>query len=225
MICAFSNYSDGVARAAGTPKAPVYSLDFFQKSSSAVIGQDDLVELPDLPDALVFQRQPEFAFVIGKEARNVSEAQALDYVFGYMNFSDISARGMPNRRTQFISKGQHSWAPMGPVIVTKDEIPNPQDVRVRLWLNGEQKQDYKTSLMVYSVAEQIAWLSQLVTLKPGTVLSTGTHHLGLSPINEGDVVEIEGDGLERLRFRIKSYGPRKTETWIPGPPAGARPPH
>jgi 2-keto-4-pentenoate hydratase/2-oxohepta-3-ene-1,7-dioic acid hydratase in catechol pathway len=213
-----------VARAADAPKPPLYSLDFFQKSASAVIGHDDLVELPDLPDAMVFQPEPEFAFVIGKQARNVPEAQALDYVFGYMNFSDISARGMPNRRTQFISKGQHSWAPMGPVIVTKDEIPDPQDVRVRLWLNGEQKQDYKTSLMVHPVSAQIAWLSPLVTLQPGDVVSTGTHHLGLSPINEGDVVEIEGDGLERLRFRIKSYGPVKTETWIPGPPQ-ARPQH
>lgn len=211
-LCAFSNYQD---RAEAAPRPPVYTLDFFHKSATSIIGDGDLVELPDLAEATVFQPEPEFAYVIGKRARNVPESQALDYVFGYLNFSDISARGIPNRRTTFLHKSQDTWAPMGPVIVTKDEVPDPQNVRVRLWLNGELKQDYNTSAMTQPVAAQIGWLSQCITLQPGDVISCGTHHVGLSPINEGDRVEVEGDGLERLHFSIKSYGPRKDTLWRP----------
>jgi len=216
-LCAFSNYQD---REQSEPRPPVYSLDFFHKSASSVIGNDDLVELPDLPEALVFQPEPEFAYVMGRRGKNIPEGQALDYVFGYMNFADISARNIPNRRTTFLHKSQDTWAPIGPVIVTKDEVPDPQNVQVRLWLNGEQRQDYNTSAMTQPVAAQIGWLSQCITLQPGDVVSCGTHHVGLSPINEGDVVEVEGHGLERLRFRVKSYGPRKDEFW--GPPGVRR---
>ena len=208
-LCAFSNYLDRE----GAQRPPVYALDFFHKSATSVVGSGDTVELPDLPEALVFQPEPEFAYVIGKRARNVPEAQALDCVFGYMNFADISARNIPNRRTTFLHKAQETWAPMGPVIVTKDEVPDPQNVRVRLWLNGELRQDYNTGAMTQSVAAQIGWLSQQIALQPGDVVSCGTHHVGLSPINEGDQVEVEGDGLERLKFSVKSYGPRKMEKW------------
>lgn len=216
-LCAFSNYQD---REQSEPRPPVYSLDFFHKSASSVIGNDDLVELPDLPEALVFQPEPEFAYVMGRRGKNIPEGQALDYVFGYMNFADISARNIPNRRTTFLHKSQDTWAPMGPVIVTKDEVPDPQNVQVKLWLNGEQRQDYNTSAMTQPVAAQIGWLSQCITLQPGDVVSCGTHHVGLSPINEGDMVEVEGQGLERLRFKVKSYGPRKDEFW--GPPGVRR---
>lgn len=208
-LCAFSNYLDR----AGATRPPVYNLDFFHKCATSIVGTGEVVELPDLPEALVFQPEPEFAYVIGKRARKVSEADALNYVFGYMNFADISARNIPNRRTTFLHKSQETWAPMGPVIVTKDEVPDPQNVRVRLWLNGELRQDYNTESMTHSVAAQIGWLSKQITLQPGDVVSCGTHHVGLSPINEGDRVEIEGQGLERLTFTVKSYGPPKNEKW------------
>jgi 2-keto-4-pentenoate hydratase/2-oxohepta-3-ene-1,7-dioic acid hydratase in catechol pathway len=191
----------------------VYNLDFFHKSATSVTGYGATVELPDLPEALVFQPEPEFAYVIGKRGRNVPEAEALSYVFGYMNFADISARNIPNRRTTNLHKAQESWAPMGPVIVTRDEIPDPQNVQVKLWLNGELRQDYNTGKMTHPVASQISWLSQQITIQPGDVIACGTYHVGLSPINEGDRVEIEGEGLERLKFSIKSYGPPKNEKW------------
>ncbi|HEY3116093.1 MAG TPA: fumarylacetoacetate hydrolase family protein [Chloroflexota bacterium] len=216
-LCAFSNYQD---REQNEPPPPVRTLDFFHKCATSIVGSGATVELPDIPEAKVFQPEPEFAYVIGRKARKVSQAQALDYVFGYMNFSDISARDIPNRRTTFLHKSQETWAPMGPVIVTKDEIPDPQNVRVRLWLNGEQKQDYNTGAMTQPIAAQIQWLSEQITLQPGDLVSCGTHHVGLSPINDGDRVEVEGDGLERLKFSIKSYGPRKDEFW--GPPGVRR---
>ena len=215
-LCCFSNYLD---RQDAT-RPPVYNLDFFHKSASSIIGYGDTVDVPDLQEALVYQPEPEFAYVIGKRGRNIPAAQALDYVFGYMNFVDISARNIPNRRTTFLHKSLYSWAPMGPVITTKDEIPDPQNVRMRLWLNGDLKQDYNTNTMTQSVAVQIPWLSQCIEIQPGNVVSCGTHHLGLSPINDEDVVEVEGDNLGRLRFNVKSHGPRKEAFW--GPP-GLRP--
>jgi len=216
-LCAFSNYQD---RETNEPPPPVYNLDFFHKSASSIIGDGDQVELPDIPEALVFQPEPEFAYIIGRRGRNIPESQALDYVFGYMNFIDISARNIPNRRTTFLHKSQYTWAPMGPVIVTKDEIPDPQKVQVRLWLNGEQRQDYSTGAMTQPVARQINWLSQCIEIAPGNLVACGTHHVGLSPINEGDRVEVEGEGLERLHISVKSYGPAKNEFW--GPPGVRR---
>lgn len=209
-FCAFANYRDRADST--TPPTP---LDYFHKSASSIIGQDETVELPDIPDAIVFQPEPELAYLIGRRGKNVAEADALSYVFGYMNFVDVSARGMPNRRTPFLGKALDTWAPMGPVITTRDEVPDPQKVQMRLWLNGELKQDYNTNAMAHSVATQIAWLSQYVTLMPGDVVSCGVFHVGLTPINDGDAVEVEGQGLERLRFKVKSHGPVKTAHWRP----------
>lgn len=208
VLCAFANYLDREGATRG-------SLDFFHKGGTSVIGSGGTVELPDIPEAVVFQPEPELGYVIGKQAKRVPEAAALDHVFGYLNFVDISGRGIPNRRTTFLSKELDTWAPTGPVIVTRDEVGDPQNMRVRLWINGEQKMDYRTSYMSYSVAEQIAWLTQYVTLSPGDIVSCGVFHVGLSPINDGDAVEMEIEGLERLRFSVKSYGPRKTADWAP----------
>ena len=208
VLCAFANYQDRTE----TLTVP---LDFFYKGPTSVLAPGGTVELPDIPEASVFQPEPELGFVIGRRAKHVKEADALSFVFGYINFIDISAREVPNRRTTFLTKGLDTWAPMGPVITTRDEIPDPQNLRVRLWLNDELKQDYSTAAMTNSVAAQIAWLSQYVTLEPGDVISCGAHHIGLSPINDGDRVAMEVDGLERLEFNVRSHGPRKTAEWRP----------
>ena len=131
------------------------------------------------------------------------------FVFSYDN------RAIPNRRTTFMQKGMDTYAPIGPVIVTKDEVPDPQNLKVRLWLNGDLKQDYNTGEMTHSVAAQIAWLTQYITLMPGDVLACGTHHMGLSPINDGDQVDVEVAGMERLSFSVRSFGERKTAEWRP----------
>jgi len=212
-LCCFSNYQDRVVPLAEKP--PIYGLDFFHKSATSIQGSGGIVELPDLKEAEVFQPEPEFAYVIGKRGRNIPEAEAMDYVFGYTNFVDISARGIPNRRTTFLHKALEGWAPMGPVIVTKDEIVDPQNVMMRLWLNGELKQEYNTETMLHWIAPQTAWLSQCITIQPGDVVSCGVHHAGLQPINDGDRVEVGGEGMERLTFTVKSHGPRKTAHWRP----------
>ena len=208
ILAAFANYQD-------RDQPSTNPLDFFYKGATGIVGDGDTIEVPDIPEALVHQSEPELGYVIGKRAKHVSEADALDYVFGYLNFFDVSNRAIPNRRTTFLQKGLDSYAPIGPVIVTRDEVPDPQDLQVRMWLNEELKQDYSTSQMTYSVAAQIAWLTQYITLMPGDVLCCGVHHVGLSPINDGDRVDMEVEGLERLSLNVRSHGPRKTEEWRP----------
>ena len=209
ILCAFANYQD-------RDQPSTAPLDFFYKGTTGIIGPGDTVEIPDVPEALVHQPEPELGYVIGKKVKHVSEADALDCVFGYINFVDVSNRAVPNRRTTFMQKGMDTYAPIGPVIVTKDEIADPQNLQVKLWLNAELKQDYNTAAMTHSVAAQIAWLTQYITLMPGDVLACGTHHVGLSPINDGDKVDVEVEGLERLSFSVRSLGERKTAEW--GPP-------
>ena len=209
ILCAFANYQD-------RDQPSTAPLDFFYKGSTGIIGPGDTVEIPDVPEALVHQAEPELGYVIGKKVKHVSAADALDCVFGYLNFVDVSNRAVPNRRTTFMQKGMDTYAPIGPVIVTKDEIADPQNLQVKLWLNGELKQDYNTAAMTHSVAAQIAWLTQYIALMPGDVLACGTHHVGLSPINDGDKVDVEVEGLERLSFSVRSLGERKTAEW--GPP-------
>ena len=142
LLCAFANYLDREGAQRG-------NIDFFYKGATSVVGTGTTIEVPDLEGATAYQPEPEFAYVIGMEAKHVAEADAMDYVFGYVNFIDVSCRGLQGRRTTFLHKGIDDWGPMGPAIVTKDEIPDPQDVRVRLWLNEELQQNYSTSAMAY----------------------------------------------------------------------------
>ena len=125
ILCAFANYQD-------RDQPSTAPLDFFYKGSTGIIGPGDTVEIPDVPEALVHQPEPELGYVIGKKVKRVSEADALDCVFGYLNFVDVSNRAVPNRRTTFMQKGMDTYAPIGPVIVTKDEIADPQNLQVKL---------------------------------------------------------------------------------------------
>lgn len=208
ILAAFANYQD-------RDQPSTNPLDFFYKGATAIIGHGDTIEIPDIPEASVHQPEPELGYVIGKRVKHVSQEDALDCVFGYLNFVDVSNRAIPDRRTTFMSKGMDTYAPIGPVIVTKDEVPDPQNLRVRLWLNEELTQEYNTSAMTYSVAAQIAWLTQYITLMPGDVLACGTHHIGLSPVNDGDRIDVEVEGMERLSLNVRSHGPRKTAQWRP----------
>lgn len=208
-LCCFTNYQDRVDEFIQPP------MDFFYKGATAMLGCKGTVELPDIEGVTVFQPEPELGVVIGKKGKHISEQDAMDHVFGYVNFIDVSARGIPQRRTTFLPKGLETWAPLGPVIVTKNDVPDPHALDVRLWINGELKQNYNTGMMVNRINVQIAWLSRFVTLHPGDVIACGTHHQGLSPINDGDHVEMEVAGLERLAVNVRSHGPVKTAHWRP----------
>ncbi|MBM86536.1 MAG: fumarylacetoacetate hydrolase [Rhodospirillaceae bacterium] len=175
----------------------------FHKAPSAIIGDGDTMVLPDIP-ATIFEGEAELALVIGRTAKNISEAEAMDYIFGYMNFIDGSARGLPPDRNVFFQvKSRETFAPIGPFLVTADEIDNPQDLPVKLWVNGEVKQNFNTSDMAHKISELVAWLSSIHTLEVGDIVATGTNHRGLSAFQDGDKVELEVSGLGRLKFNVK----------------------
>ncbi len=186
----------------GTRAAPA-PLNAFHKAPSAVIGPNETMVLPDAP-ATIFEGEAEIAVVIGKRAANVPAAQAMGHVFGYVNFIDGSARGLPPPGNVFFQmKSRDTFAPIGPWIVTADEIADPQKLRVRLSVNGTVKQDFNTSDMAHNIARCIEWVSAIHPLEPGDILATGTNHRGLSSFMDGDTVELEAEGLGKLTIKVR----------------------
>jgi 2-keto-4-pentenoate hydratase/2-oxohepta-3-ene-1,7-dioic acid hydratase in catechol pathway len=178
-------------------------INGFHKASTAIIGNGDTMVLPDVP-ATIFEGEAELALVIGKKASNVSENNAMDHVFGYLNFIDGSARGLPPERNVFFQvKSRATFAPIGPFLVTADEIKDPQNLTVKLWVNGDLKQDFNTNDMAHKIPEAIAWLSSIHTLEPGDLVATGTNHRGLNSFQDGDKVELEVEGLGRLSINVQ----------------------
>ena len=144
------------------------------------------------------------ALVIGKRASNVKAADAMGYVFGYMNFIDGSARGLPPAGNTFYQmKSRDTFAPMGPYIVTADEIKDPQNLQIKLWVNGVLRQDFNTNDMAHKIPRCIEWVSSIHAIEAGDVLATGTNHRGLSGFQDGDVIELETEGLGRLRVNVR----------------------
>jgi 2-keto-4-pentenoate hydratase/2-oxohepta-3-ene-1,7-dioic acid hydratase in catechol pathway len=187
----------------GTLKEPA-PINAFHKSSSAVIGHGETMVLPDIP-ATIFEGEAELALVIGKRASHVKPADAMKYVFGYVNFVDGSARGvLPPGNTFYQMKSRDTFAPMGPWIVTADEIKDPQNLQIKLWVNGNLMQNFNTNDMAHKIPRCIEWVTSIHALEPGDVLATGTNHRGLNPFQDGDKVELEVEGgLGRLAFKVK----------------------
>ncbi len=195
--CMAVNYMEDGTRAEPAP------INAFHKSPSAVIGCDDTMVLPDVP-ATIFEGEAEVALVIGRRASHVKAADAMNYIFGYVNFIDGSARGLPPAGNTFYQmKSRDTFAPMGPYIVTADEIADPHNLQIRLWVNGTLKQNFNTSDMAHKIPRCIEWVTSIHALEAGDVLATGTNHRGLSSFQDGDVVELETEGLGRLRINVR----------------------
>ena len=195
--CMAVNYMEDGTR---TEPAPINA---FHKSPSGIIGDGDTLVLPDVP-AIIFEGEAEMALVIGKRASKVPAAKAMSHIFGYVNFIDGSARGLPpSGNTFYQMKSRDTFAPMGPYIVTADEIADPHRLQVRLWVNGTLMQNFNTSDMAHKIPRCIEWVSSIHTLEPGDVLATGTNHRGLNPFQDGDRVELEVEGLGRLRIKVR----------------------
>jgi 2-keto-4-pentenoate hydratase/2-oxohepta-3-ene-1,7-dioic acid hydratase in catechol pathway len=193
IVCMAVNYMEDGTRAEPAP------INAFMKSPNAVIGDGDTMVLPDVA-ATIFEGEAEMAIVIGKRASAVRAEDAMDYVFGYLNFVDGSARGVP---AFYQMKSRETFAPMGPYLVTADEVPDPDSIQVRLWVNGELKQNFNTGDMAHKIPRCIEWVTSIHTLEPGDVLATGTNHRGLSAFQDGDLVELETEGLGRLHVHIR----------------------
>lgn len=182
----------------------VPDINAFHKSPSCIIGPGEKVVLPDV-DPTAFEQEAEIAIVIGKKTSKVSAAKAYDYIFGYANFLDISARGfLPmGSGSYFWQKTWDTFGPIGPFITTKDEVKDPMNLNVRCWINGELRQDYSTSAMWYGIPKIVEWVSWVTTLYPGDIISCGTHHIGLTAIQNGDILEMEVEGMGRLKVGVK----------------------
>ena len=202
--CMAVNYMEDGTRSEPAP------INAFHKSPSGVIGDGDTMVLPDVP-ASIFEGEAELALVIGRRATNVKAAQAMKYIFGYTCFIDGSARDLPPAGNTFYQmKSRDTFAPMGPFIVTADEIRDPHKLQIRLWVNGTLKQDFNTSDMAHKIPRCVEWVSSIHTLEPGDVLATGTNHRGLSAFQDGDRIELEVEKVGRLRVKVRD---RLERTW------------
>lgn len=206
FICIGLNYSDHAAETGATvPPEPV----IFMKATSAVCGPNDDVLIPRGSEKTDWE--VELGVVIGKTAKYVSEADAMDYVAGYCVSHDVSERAFQTERAGQWTKGKScdTFGPIGPWLVTKDEIANPHDLKMWLSVNGKMMQDGSSKTMVYGVAHVVSYLSQFMSLHPGDIISTGTPPgvgLGMKPpqfLKAGDVVElgIEGLGTQKQTFK------------------------
>ncbi|HVK05431.1 MAG TPA: fumarylacetoacetate hydrolase family protein [Armatimonadaceae bacterium] len=173
----------------------------FLKASTSVVGPDAPIEIPDWLGRVDFEA--ELLVVLGKGGKNVSEADAMDLVVGYSVFNDVTAREVQRadqgrKHPWFRSKSVDTFGPMGPYLVTAEEVPDPHALRVTLSVNGETKQDDTTASMVYRIPTLIAFLSNWFLLEPGDVIATGTPS-GIGAIVPGDVVEATVEGIGTLR--------------------------
>jgi 2-keto-4-pentenoate hydratase/2-oxohepta-3-ene-1,7-dioic acid hydratase in catechol pathway len=195
--CMAVNYMEDGTRDAPAP------INAFLKSPNTVIGNGDTMVLPDVP-ATIFEGEAEIALVIGKRASNVKAADAMDYVFGYTCFIDGSARGLPPAGNTFYQmKSRETFAPIGPWIVTKDEIADPQKLQITLKNNGTVMQNFNTDDMAHKIPRCVEFVSAIHTLEPGDVLATGTNHRGLNPFMDGDVIELTVEKVGTLTIKIR----------------------
>src|SRR5215218_3911851 len=204
IVCVGLNYRKHAEETgAAIPTSPV----LFSKFQNAVAAPDEDVPLTDA--ATQYDYEVELAVVMGETTKNVSAVDALNSVFGYATANDLSARDLQTRTSQWLlGKTMDKFMPIGPYLVTADEVLDPQKLAIRTWLNGEQRQNSNTDDMIFPVAEIVSYISRHFTLEPGDVIITGTPEgviLGMAEKHwmvPGDVVEVEVEGLGKLRNRM-----------------------
>ncbi|WP_299816004.1 fumarylacetoacetate hydrolase family protein [uncultured Jannaschia sp.] len=207
FMCIGLNYSDHAAETgAEIPEHPI----LFMKANSAIVGPDDDVVLPR--GSTRSDWEVELGVVIGTACKYVSPEEALDYVAGYCVINDVSERHFQTKLTGQWTKGKScdTFGPIGPWLVTRDEVGDPQSLAMHLDVNGQRMQTGNTSTMIFTVAECISHLSQMFTLHPGDVISTGTPPgvgMGMKPeavyLKAGDVMELSIDKLGRQRQEVR----------------------
>ena len=197
IVCMAVNYMED-----GTLKEKP-QINAFHKAATAVIGDGDTMILPDAP-ASIFEGEAELALVMGKRATRVNQADAMKHIFGYTCFIDGSARGLPPPGNVFFQmKSRDTFAPIGPWIVTADEIADPQNLNITLTNNGQVMQKFNTDDMAHQIPRCIEWVSSIHTLEPGDILATGTNHRGLNSFMDGDKIELTVEKIGTLKFSVK----------------------
>jgi 2-keto-4-pentenoate hydratase/2-oxohepta-3-ene-1,7-dioic acid hydratase in catechol pathway len=200
IICVGRNYAEHAReRGAELPAQPI----FFLKSNNTICGPGEAIVLP--PNSNQVDYEAEFAVVIGQGGKRIPEEKAYEHIAGYTILNDVSARDMQAQDKQwFRGKSCDTFAPTGPWIVTRDEIPDPHNLRVSLTLNGQTMQDSNTSYMIFKVPYLVSYLSQSLTLEPGDLISTGTpegvgaHRTPPVFLRPGDTVSITVERIGTL---------------------------
>lgn len=196
LIAAFGNYREGSSRER-------QAQDMFLESPDSVIGPNGTVVLPNHPVSIV-HHEAELALVVGSRAKDLpADERALEALAGFTCAIDMSARGLGRVGPSRIGKSFDTFTPLGPAIVTTDEVPEPQNLRVTLAVNGELRQDFSTSDMEYSVVEVLAFISSYMTLVPGDVILTGTNHQGLGALQDGDQIEMTIERIGTLGVSVR----------------------
>jgi 2-keto-4-pentenoate hydratase/2-oxohepta-3-ene-1,7-dioic acid hydratase in catechol pathway len=211
IICVGLNYAKHAAETgAAVPSEPI----IFLKATSAITGPYDVIQIPR--NSTKTDWEVELAVVIGKRASYVTQETAMDYVAGYCLHNDVSERAFQLERggTWDKGKGCDSFAPLGPWMVTKDEIPNPHNLRLWLKVNEQTMQDGNTDDLIFDIPTLLSYISSFMTLLPGDIISTGTPSgvgMGIKPapiyLKPGDVVELGIDGLGTSKQNVIAYKP------------------
>lgn len=207
IICLIGNYREGTDR-------PIQILDIFFKSPEGIVGDGDTIVLPP-HQAQIFHHEAEIAVIVGRQAKDLSEDEAMDAIFGYTAFNDVSARGLGRSGiNSFLGKSFDTFAGFGPWIVTRDEIPDPQSLHVTVDVNGERRQDYQTSDMERPIKELMTYLSTVMTLNPGDVICCGTNHQGLGSMQDGDDVTTTVSGIGSFTLHTRDTHAREWQRGI-----------
>lgn len=175
---------------------------FFLKAPGSVTGPADAIELPH--SGRRFDHESELAVIIGKHGRNIPRAEAFDYVFGYSCLIDATMRIEPGvaEEERSMRKSFLGFTPVGPYLVTKDEVPNPQELDNRLWVNDDLRQSANTRDMIVGIAELIELISSVLPIQPGDIIASGTPE-GVGPITVGDTVKISIDGVGEMEIAVR----------------------
>ena len=199
-------------------------LNMFMKNPDAVIGPGDTIELPEYTVPWIFMHEAELALVMKGPAKRVAAKDWQSAVFGYTAMIDVSAREQGRRTwpatplTSWLGKSFDTFAPLGPCIATADEIPDPNDLVVRFWNDGQLRHNYNTDDMEHRVPELVEFATTVMTMNSGDVIACGTNHEGLGALQDGETVEIEIERIGRMQLKVRD--PLK-RTWKRGIYMGA----
>ena len=198
ILCCIGNYWEHMQRDARP-------LNMFLKNPDAVIGPGGTVTLPRFTEPYVFHHEAELAIVIKGPSKEIGQMEHMKAIFGYTCLIDVSARAEGRstwRQGSWMGKSFDTFAPIGPCIVTADEVVDPNDLEIRFWNNGELMHEYNTSDMEHRVPELIEFATTIMTLNSGDVIACGTNHEGLGPLQDNDTIEIEGQHIGRMSVNI-----------------------
>jgi 2-keto-4-pentenoate hydratase/2-oxohepta-3-ene-1,7-dioic acid hydratase in catechol pathway len=190
IMCMAANYREG------TDKPPL-PINGFLVSPDAILDPGGTTVLPEY-QFTICHHEAELVCVIGKKGKDISQGDAYDHVFGYTAGVDVSARGAWG----YLSKAYDGFKPIGPCIVTKDEIPNPHSLQVRLQVDGQPRQDYNTSDIGHPIPECFEYFSKIMTFLPGDLLFVGTNHQQLGPLQDGETCHMEIDKIGGFDFKV-----------------------